>query len=132
MNNGITLQGKTSETDSAQYNLQLCCSSHILQVLTHAICQDSFKSYCGVLLTIHRKGKIDDFTFQANTCNLILLFSSPKMGVWSFRYKVASIQVVSIQTKVILIHTINHFDTHLKSIRYNLEVIFVGPRRKVN
>lgn len=40
-------------------------------------------------------------------------------GLRSFRYKVASIQVDSIQTEVISIHQQSRFDTRRKSIRFN-------------
>ena len=44
-------------------------------------------------------------------------------GIRSFRYKVVSIQVASIQIEVVLIHMQSRFDTHLKSIRYTLKSI---------
>ena len=44
-------------------------------------------------------------------------------GIRSFRYKVVSIQVVSIQTEVVSIQMKSRFDTHVKSIRYKLKSI---------
>ena len=47
----------------------------------------------------------------------------PRCGLRSFRYKVVSIQVVSIQIEVVSIQMLSRFDTHLKSIRFKLKSV---------